>query len=54
LLRDGRAQIALRFYGDAINDPKILKLPEVIRSRWIAVLAAASKNDGVREQSGWC
>jgi hypothetical protein len=36
-----------RFYGDAINDPKILKLPEVTRWRWTALLSAASKNEGV-------
>jgi hypothetical protein len=35
-----------RFYGEAINDPKILKLPEVIRWRWVAVLSAASKHEG--------
>jgi hypothetical protein len=35
-----------RFYGDAINDPKILKLPEATRWRWVAVLAAASKCQG--------
>jgi hypothetical protein len=36
-----------RFYGDAINDPKILKLPEVTRWRWVALLSAASKNNGI-------
>jgi hypothetical protein len=36
-----------RFYGDAINDPKILKLPEVTRWRWVAVLSAASKCQGL-------
>lgn len=35
-----------RFYGDAINDPKVLKLPEVTRWRWVAVLSAASKHHG--------
>lgn len=36
----------LRFYDDAINDPKILKLPEATRWQWVAVLCIASKNDG--------
>lgn len=36
-----------RVYDDAINDPKILKLPEATRWHWIAVLCIASKNDGV-------
>lgn len=35
-----------RFYGNAINDPKILKLPEATRWRWVAVLSAASQCDG--------
>jgi hypothetical protein len=35
-----------RFYDDAINDPKILKLPEAMRWQWAAVLCVASKNDG--------
>src|ERR1035437_5776868 len=35
-----------RFYDDAINDPKILKLPEAMRWRWAALLCVASKNDG--------
>lgn len=35
-----------RVYDDAINDPKILRLPEAGRWHWIAVLAIASKNDG--------
>ena len=35
-----------RFYGDAINDPKILKLPEASRWHWVAVLCIASKYDG--------
>lgn len=36
-----------RFYDDAINDPKILKLPEAIRWRWSAILCVASKNSGI-------
>lgn len=35
-----------RFYDDAINDPKILKLPEASRWHWTALLCIASKNDG--------
>lgn len=35
-----------RFYDDAINDPKILKLPEATRWSWVALLCIASKNDG--------
>jgi hypothetical protein len=35
-----------RFYHDAINDPKVLSLPEAMRWSWVAVLCAASKNDG--------
>lgn len=37
----------LRLYDDTINDPKILKLPEVMRWHWIAMLCVASKNDGI-------
>jgi hypothetical protein len=36
-----------RFYDDAVNDPKILKLPEAMRWSWVAILCIASKNDGV-------
>ncbi len=36
----------LRFYDDAINDPKILKLPEAMRWYWTAVLCIASKYNG--------
>jgi len=35
-----------RFYDDAINDPKILKLSEATRWQWVAVLCVASKNEG--------
>jgi hypothetical protein len=35
-----------RFYDDAINDPKILKLPEATRWYWTALLCVASKNNG--------
>lgn len=37
----------LRFYDDAINDPKVVKLPEATRWHWVAILCVASKNDGV-------
>lgn len=36
----------LRFYDDAINDPKVLKLPEATRWHWVAMLCIASKNEG--------
>jgi hypothetical protein len=36
-----------RFYGDAINDPKILKLPEATRWHWTAILCVASMNGGI-------
>ncbi len=36
-----------RFYDDAINDPKILKLSEASRWHWTALLCIASKHDGV-------
>jgi hypothetical protein len=36
-----------RFYDDAINDPKILKLPEASRWHWTALLCIASKHNGV-------
>jgi len=35
-----------RFYDDAINDPKILKLPDNLFRIWVGILCAASKNDG--------
>lgn len=35
-----------RFYDDVINDPKVLKLPEVLRWHWVAVLCIASKYSG--------
>ena len=35
-----------RLYDDTINDPKVIKLPEVTRWHWIALLCVASKNDG--------
>jgi hypothetical protein len=35
-----------RLYGDVINDPKVLSLSEAMRWTWVAVLCAASKNDG--------
>ncbi|MEH2513464.1 hypothetical protein V1291_004818 [Nitrobacteraceae bacterium AZCC 1564] len=39
-----------RLYDDAINDPKILRLPESARWQWVATLCIASKNDGVLPQ----
>lgn len=36
-----------RFYDEAINEPKVLKLPEAMRWHWVALLCVASKNDGV-------
>ena len=36
-----------RFYDDAINDPKILRLSEAMRWHWMALLCVASKNNGV-------
>jgi len=35
-----------RFYDDAINDPKILKLSDKLHRVWIGILCAASKNNG--------
>ena len=35
-----------RFYDDAINDPKILKLSDKLHRVWIGILCVASKNDG--------
>ena len=35
-----------RFYDDAINDPKILKLSDKLHRVWIGILCIASKNDG--------
>lgn len=35
-----------RFYDDAINDPKILKLSDKLHRVWVGVLCVASKNDG--------
>lgn len=35
-----------RFYNDAINDPKVLKLPEGTRWHWVALLCVASKYEG--------
>lgn len=33
-------------YGDVINDPKVMRLPEVMRWRWVALLCMASRNSG--------
>lgn len=35
-----------RFYDDAINDPKILKLSDKLHRIWIGMLCIASKNNG--------
>ena len=35
-----------RFYDDAINDPKLLKLSDKMHRVWIGLLCIASKNDG--------
>lgn len=36
-----------RFYDDAINDPKILKLSDKLHRIWVGILCVASKNNGV-------
>lgn len=36
-----------RFYDDAVNDPKIIELPDDLHRAWINVLCVAAKNDGV-------
>lgn len=36
-----------RFYDDAINDPKILKLSDELYRAWVGILCVASKYDGV-------
>lgn len=35
-----------RMYGEVINDPKVMRLPEASRWHWVAVLCTASMNDG--------
>ena len=35
-----------RFYDDALNDPKILKLSDNLYRIWVGLLCVASKNDG--------
>jgi hypothetical protein len=35
-----------RLYGDLINEPKVLKLPDNLRWIWIGILCIASKNEG--------
>ncbi|UGA46648.1 hypothetical protein HU230_0011650 [Bradyrhizobium quebecense] len=35
-----------RMYGDVINDPKVMRLPEAMRWRWVAFLCLASRNKG--------
>jgi hypothetical protein len=39
-----------RLYDDAINDPKVLRLPEASRWQWVAMLCVASKHDGTLPQ----
>lgn len=36
-----------RMYGDVINDPKVMGLPEAMRWHWVAMLCVASKTDGI-------
>lgn len=36
-----------RFYDDAVNDPKIIELPDDLYRAWVNVLCVAAKNDGV-------
>lgn len=36
-----------RFYGDALNDPKIIKLSDQLYRAWSGLLCIASKNNGV-------
>lgn len=36
-----------RFYDDAVNDPKIIELPDDLFRAWVNVLCIAAKNDGV-------
>jgi len=36
-----------RFYDDAINDPKILRLSDANFRAWVTLLCLASKNDGL-------
>ncbi len=36
-----------RFYDDALNDPKIVLMPEALRWHWVAILCVASKNEGI-------
>jgi len=35
-----------RFYDEALNDPKILKLPDSLFRIWVGILCVASKNEG--------
>jgi hypothetical protein len=36
-----------RFYDDAVNDPKLLRLSDAMHRAWTTLLCIASKNDGV-------
>ncbi len=51
-LNEARASSSrwFRLYDDAINDPKVLRLPEASRWQWVAMLCVASKHDGTLPQ----
>ncbi|MGY3535391.1 hypothetical protein [Bradyrhizobium sp. USDA 4452] len=35
-----------RMYGDVINDPKVMRLPEAMRWHWVSLLCVASRHKG--------
>lgn len=41
-----------RFYDDAVNDPKIIRLPDDLHRAWVNILCIAAKNDGVLPDLG--
>lgn len=41
-----------RFYDDAVNDPKIIRLPDDLYRAWVNILCIAAKNDGVLPELG--
>lgn len=41
-----------RFYDDAVNDPKIIRLPDDLYRAWVNILCIAAKNDGVLPDLG--
>jgi hypothetical protein len=41
-----------RFYDDAINDPKVLRLSDAMFRAWVTLLCIASKHDGVLPPTG--